>query len=451
MSLTVALNTAVSGLFANQTAIAATSENIANVNTPNFQRREATFVTDAIPGQFAGVDVEIARAGVDRFLEASLFSGNADAGAADVISDALARIDASLGTPGENQSFANKLDEASAAFALLSADPSSPAARATAIAALEAAFAAFGRTQDAIDLEATAADTALSAKIDRANVLLTEIADLNSQAADSAGAQEAIDTRLSELSTLINISVTRADDGSVSVFTQAGDTLLGAGAQRRLSVQLGDAVSILLQPVDPATGAVNGAAANISATLSGGEIGGLLSLRNQELPAVAALVDQSAQTIADDINAAYSLNTTVGANAPTADPLLVSVSGRIQVNPGIINDPSSLAVARPGIGEVGGAADGSGAAAIADVAIGDAAQNAASVVAQIGAAVRSAEDAALTARSFADDIAARAASDAGVNLDEELSNLILYQRAYNANARVIAAVDELYQSLLNIL
>ncbi|HBS33587.1 MAG TPA: flagellar hook-associated protein FlgK, partial [Parvularcula sp.] len=47
-------------------------------------------------------------------------------------------------------------------------------------------------------------------------------------------------------------------------------------------------------------------------------------------------------------------------------------------------------------------------------------------------------------------LSARAAASAGVNLDEELSNLILYQRAYSANARVIAAVDELWRSLLQI-
>ena len=49
------------------------------------------------------------------------------------------------------------------------------------------------------------------------------------------------------------------------------------------------------------------------------------------------------------------------------------------------------------------------------------------------------------------EISARVSSQGGVNLDEELSNLILYQRAYGANARVIRAVDELWQTLLNVI
>ncbi len=40
-------------------------------------------------------------------------------------------------------------------------------------------------------------------------------------------------------------------------------------------------------------------------------------------------------------------------------------------------------------------------------------------------------------------------SESGVNLDEELSNLIVYQTAFAAAARVVNAVDELFQELLN--
>ena len=63
MSITVALNTAVSGLLANQQAIGATSENIANVNSPNFVRREVSFFTDAIPKTSVGkFDKKVLRA-----------------------------------------------------------------------------------------------------------------------------------------------------------------------------------------------------------------------------------------------------------------------------------------------------------------------------------------------------------------------------------------------------
>jgi flagellar hook-associated protein 1 FlgK len=40
-------------------------------------------------------------------------------------------------------------------------------------------------------------------------------------------------------------------------------------------------------------------------------------------------------------------------------------------------------------------------------------------------------------------------SSAGVNLDEEMANLLQYQRAYQASARVVTAIDEVLDTLVN--
>jgi flagellar hook-associated protein 1 FlgK len=451
MSLTVALNTAVSGLFANQQAIGATSENIANVNTLDYSRREANFFTDAIPNQFAGVSVEITRAGVNRFLQSAGYSSQSDAASLTAVADALARIESSLGAPGDNADFANALNAAYASFAELSAAPSSTAAKAVAISRLNAAFEAFSRTLSAIDGEAVAADARLDAQTGRVNQLLEDIFNLNQIVPESNGAGDEIDAKLRELSTLIDITVSRADDGRVTVATSDGRLLANAGGYSALTFTGGVSAIIGLASVDPDTGTLTQTAADINAAITAGEIGGLLALRNTELPALRTLVESAAQSAADDINAAYALNASVGQTGPGATPLIVAANGGFQVNAAIEADPASLAVARPSAGQPGGASDGSGAAAIA--ALGDApsTQNAANAVTQIGAAALSAGERSATADNFANEIETRRLSEGGVNLDEELSNLILYQRAYNANARVIAAVDELYQSLLNIL
>ena len=451
MSLTVALNTAVSGLFANQSAIAATSENIANVNTENFARREATFVTDSIPGQFSGVSVEITRAGVNRFLQSAGYDGQSDAGATSVVADAIARVEASLGAPGDNLSFANRLDEAFAALTQLSASPSSVAAKAVAVNALDTAFGAVNRTLDAVDGEAAAADARLQSQIARANTLLEEIFNLNQIVTDSNGAGDEIDARLGELSSLIDINVTRADDGRVSVATKGGELLVNAGGYSALGFTGGASIAVSLSSVDPASGASTLTSANINGSITGGEIGGLISLRNSELPALRTVVESAARGIADELNRVYAGNASVGASTPTTTPLIVESGGGFFVNASILADPAQFAAARPGGGLPGGANDGSGAAALAALANGGAAQNVATAVTQIGAAARIASDANTTAQSFASEVNTRLASESGVNLDEELSNLIQFQRSYNANARVIAAVDELYQSLLNIL
>ncbi|MFQ5564519.1 MAG: flagellar hook-associated protein FlgK [Parvularculaceae bacterium] len=449
MSLNVALNTAVSGLMAHQRAIAATAENIANVNTPEFARREANFFTDAIPGEFAGVDVEIARAAADRFLQAANYLGNAGAAGARAIADAVSRIEGSLGAPGDNLSFSNKLDEAFAALTALSANPSSLAARGVAVSALDDAFRTFARTQDAITEESDAAAGRLALDVERANALLEEIFRLNGTVPDSPGAADLIDARLAELSELISINVARNDRGQVEVTTDNGRVLASAGGFAVLGAETGPPTRLSLSS---SAGAL--AAADISGEIASGEIKARIELRNTTLPQLAALVEGAARGVADALNAEHALNVTVGATAPSAagNPLIVEdASGRFSVNAAIRNDLSLLAVARPPAGGVGGANDGFGAAALADVGASTAAGNVAEAVAQIGATARSTNEAADTNEALAAELSARVAEDAGVNLDEELSNLILYQRAYSASARVISAVDELYQTLLSIL
>ena len=452
MSLNVALNTAVSGLFANQRAIAATSENVANVNTADFVRRDVNFFTDNIPGQFAGVDVEITRSAVDRFVQGASFQGNADATRSGIVADALSRVEASLGAPGDNISYANQLDEAFAALTALAASPSSAAARADAVVALDEAFAAFARTQEAITAEINAAGDQAEISIERANALLEEIFRLNASAPDSPSAGDLIDARISELSSLLNINVDRADDGRVTVSTQNGTVLANSAGYAALGFTDGPPSALTLSSVDGDGNVGAVISANIETEIASGELRGLLDLRNIELPALARLVGQAAQGVSDELNAAYALNTAVGATSTTVDPLIVNDgTGVFSVNASIAADPVSFAVARPTAGNAGGANDGLGAAALASVSASTAVSDTAQSVALVGSAARNAALSAQTNGAIAAELSARASAEGGVNLDEELSNLILYQRAYNANARVIAAVDELWQSLLSII
>ena len=451
MSLNVAMNIALSGLFANQRALAATSENIANVNTADFARREVTFATDAIPNQFSGVDVNIARAAVNRFLQGAVYSGAADAAGSSVIADALSRIDASLGAPGDNISFANKLDEAFSALAVLSAAPDSTAAKADALYALDEAFASFTRTQNAIVAESDGALSRLDADVTRVNALLEDIYRLNQVAPDSDGAGDLLDQRLRELSELMPINVVRGDDGRVEVATTGGTVLANSAGYAALGVTAGPPTRVSLSSVDPASGASSLVNADFGANITSGEIGGLLSLRNTDLPALSALVEATARGVADQLNAVYAGNAVAGSAALTSSLLIVETAGVFSVDAALLADPDSFAIARPAGGAVAGANDGTGAAALANVSASVEARAVADTIAQIGSAAKNAELSASTDQAISAELSARASADSGVNLDEELSNLILYQRAYAANARVIAAVDELWQSLLQIL
>jgi flagellar hook-associated protein 1 FlgK len=450
MGLTVALHAAVSGLFANQQAIAATSENIANVNTANFTRREARFVTDAIPNQFAGVDIEIARAAADRFLQGASLSGAATASFSEAFSDALDRIEAALGAPGDNLSPANKLDDAFAALINLTAAPSSTAAKASALSAINEAFAAFGRVSQTINDEQTAANGRIADDAARATALLRDVYRFNLMVADSAGAGDRIDAALAELSTLLNINVARDDQGRATV-SIGGVALADAGGYRAVNATAGPPATLLAAPVDPDTGSSAGGGTDITSLAVGGRIGGNVAFVNVEAPRLAGETDAAARAIATRLNAEYAANVATGATAPSGSPLIVESGGVFSVDAALLGNPAAFAIARPSGGATGGANDASGAAALAGLSTSLEARGAGELVARIGAAANAARSTAASDRAFADDAAARLAAGGGVNLDEELSNLILYQRAYGANARVISAVDELWRTLLDVL
>jgi flagellar hook-associated protein 1 FlgK len=410
-----------------------------------------TFSTDAIPNQFSGVDVDVARAAVDRYLQGAVYTGAADASGSSVIADALSHIDASLGAPGDNISFANKLDDAFAALTVLSAAPNSAAAKADALFALDDAFAAFGRTQDAIAAEDAAALSRLEADVTRANALLEEIYRLNQVVPDSAAAADLLDQRLTELSSLVSINVVRGDDGRVEVATPGGTLLANSAGYSALGVAAGPPTLVTFSSVDPASGAATLVNGDFGAAIVSGEINGLLTLKNVDLPRIAALVEATARGVADQLNAVYAGNAVAGSSALTTGPLIAETNGVFAVDAALLADPDSFAIARPSGGAVAGANDGSGAAALANVSSTGQARAVADVIAQIGSTAKNAALSASTDRAISAELAARASAEGGVNLDEELSNLILYQRAYAANARVISAVDELWQSLLQIL
>ena len=75
---------------------------------------------------------------------------------------------------------------------------------------------------------------------------------------------------------------------------------------------------------------------------------------------------------------------------------------------------------------------------------------ASALVAAIGQRAAAASDAALDAKSLKAEVQERASSKEGVNLDEELANMMIFQRGYNAGARLISIAQQLYDELLNM-
>ena len=134
MSLTVAMRTAVSGLQAAQSGLRATSDNIANVNTPGYVRKLIDQKPLVAGGVGMGVEVSGVKRVTDQYLQGATISASADAGRWDMVSHYLDNAQSLYGDPSGTSSFFSRLDKAWSAFAVAADDPSSSLLRSQAIA-----------------------------------------------------------------------------------------------------------------------------------------------------------------------------------------------------------------------------------------------------------------------------------------------------------------------------
>ncbi|MEO0673428.1 MAG: flagellar basal body rod C-terminal domain-containing protein [Pseudomonadota bacterium] len=563
MSLTSIINIATSGVLAQQRAIGATSENIANLTTPNFARREVSFRADPVISQLSGVQAQIARDAGNSFLQSAFAAATSDSASLETRSAALNRIVSTLGEFGDDLSFADRASAATAAFARLGANPASPAARAEALSALDQTLSAFGRTRSAINFETQQASQRLDTDIVEANDILARIRRLNQQLGNGqspGGIADQLSAEVSTLGTLINITVSRDDLGRAILTGPGGVALADAAGAARLSRTDGPTPQILVSPVSttPATPPENGdgGTTDITSFIAGGSIGGALSLLTDDLPALQTLIDGAETNFVSALNGAVAGNVSIPAGdlvgtlaltdadiagfsgtsvlavlgtdgqllntllidfstnqlsfdggapvafTPTLDglssaingtsggALAVSISGeavsfaaaggagvaiandsaglaaRAGFNPLIVADgqtatglrvvPENLRLGRldlagATIGSVvTGTDDGRGANALFAAGRGEA-TSLANALGSIGAAANAIGDDAAIAAALTQSLEVQNLSENGINLEEVLSNLILFQQAFNANARVIAAADELYESILALI
>lgn len=302
----------LSGLRAAQTSLGVTSQNIANANTPGYVRGETVLAPRTGIGDGAGVEVVQIRRAADRFLAAASHIARATQGAASVRAELLDRAQASLGDPASDTSLFATLDGVWTSLTQLSADPASQLRRSDAVSALEVMFDEIERAGASIQALAGEADRRIADAVGEAQSLVNRIAELNQEirlsartGADATGAENAQSALINELSALLDIRVTSTAEGGVQVRTTGGALLVGVEAARlSYTASSGDFAPYGVIRINEHLGAQ----LNLEPLLQGGEIKGLLDLRDRDLPALAESLGGFSAAIADALNAVHNEN-----------------------------------------------------------------------------------------------------------------------------------------------
>jgi len=429
------LNIALRGLTAQQRALDVTSHNIANVETPGYSRQEAVFAAAPVldvgagalqHGQGAqlgqGVDVLTYRRLRDDFLDLQWRAQNMSGGQAEVSSQRLSQVQTMLGSGGASD-LGTQLDKFWSAWQTLAANPQSTSAQANVVGMaqnlaqgfqnLDSSFAALGAqtTQAATDL--------LSAQ-GPIQPIATELAKLNGQINQAVQAgvthNDLLDRRdllLDQLSRYGQVSVTP-------------DPTLDASGNPAypgmIQVSFGGATTPLVSQGTVTMPTV----ATLSAT-PGGQIGGLLDTASK-ITGYRATLSSIASSLIGSVNG-------------TAASPIFSGTGS--------SDIAVVATAATVKAGSGGAGDNSIALAISALRGGAVDQGYAGLVQTIGADTATANSNQDTTTRVLDSLTEQRQSVAGVSMDEEMANMVRFQRGYQAAARALTTMDEMLDTLIN--
>jgi flagellar hook-associated protein 1 FlgK len=321
MSINSIISTASSGLQAAQSGLRVTSDNIANVNTPGYVRKTLQQTSRVSNGMGAGVDVAGITRAANGFLQLSSMNASTAAGRAGVRSELLDNAQTLFGNPGGDSSYFNKLDQLLSMFSQASDDPSSNLKRTQATAAIQDFLSSSTNISNSLSDITANADSRIDAGVSRANALLQQVEQLNveitaqqANGGDVTGSENLQSGMLDELSSLMDIKVSDRLNGGVMVRSPTGQLLAGAGAAT-ISYQRNDSGDSFLQVTVP-----GGSDVKTGLEIAGGEIGGLMSLRNNEIPGIGEQVGEYVSKAVEEINRA--------ANAASAVPAPNSLTGR---------------------------------------------------------------------------------------------------------------------------
>lgn len=444
-------------LLTHERALQVTGQNIANVNTRGYSRQRA--VLNPIPGADGigrGVRLVTVEQTVDPFLEARRLASASSLAAATTGRELLDRVQGLF--PVQGPGIGNALDDFFASANALATHPQDLAARTDFLGRAEALAGQLrGAAAGVITLQRETDGRIVQATREAGEILGT-VAELNRAiVAAEVGGNSANDLRdvrreaLGQLAQAFDIQTLELDDGSVSVFAASGTPLVvGGNAATLVSSATGatglDGLPLTEIGIQDAGGGIINLPGNL-----GGTIGALTTLRDQGLPATAADLDLLATTLRDAANAVQTdpagrdldglVGTALFAGTGAAD-LTVALT-----------DPRGIAAARSAnLGDNGGAL---AMAALADttfVALGGVTLGDfyGTVQAEAGNQARGADERATIEENVAQALAAQREAVSGVSLEEEFTDLIRFQRAFQAASQLIVTSNRMLDDLLNM-
>jgi flagellar hook-associated protein 1 FlgK len=463
--LNAIMSIAGQALITQQQAISVTSHNIANVNTPGYSRQELAMSTNVpsdseIGPMGNGVSPDAIERIYDRFINAQINNESQELGRWDAQKNAVESLEMIF-----NETYGYGLSEAMSeywnAWQALTINPAGSAERQVLVTRAQILTSTFNKLDSDLTLSQQDLDLTIQGTITDINRLSAQLADLNQKiVASEIGTQNANDYRdqrdlvLKELSELIDLNAFEDANGNVSVLNASGRPLVSGTASWQLSTEL-NVVSGLQDVVWLDT---DGNSVNINNDISGGKLKGWLEARDVLIPGFLNRLDALAQTLVTEVNNLHQTGFDLNGIAGEVFFDGTGTAADIEVNANIVGDPGLIAASFDPLPFPSAPGDNRNAVEIAKLQhqllmSGNTAtfnDYYSSLVRDVGNEVLKSDSYYTHQSEMVAQLDNYRESISGVSLDEEMINLIKFQNAYAAAAKLVSTADELMQTVLQM-
>jgi flagellar hook-associated protein 1 FlgK len=446
------INTALTSLYAQRRGLDVTGQNIANANTEGYTRQRVEMqaqVGSMSPAMYAktdGLGTGVAVSDVQRMRDEYLENrGRSEHGTSAYLTSQSATytaIEDAFAEPSDT-ALAAQLRDMWGGWNDVANNPQLTAPRSALIQQSATVANQLNASHDALARQWSQNRNQTDVYADEINVAAKSIAQLNDSIirADASGVtvnelEDRRDLLAMRLAELTGATAAKRENGGMDVFI-GGSTLVTGRVTRE--VEFTGAARLEDQGTDPVAlrWKDNGTTAQ-----AGGTVGAVVDTMTKIIPGLSDSLDSIAKNLIDRVNTAH----VKGFSADGSTNLKFfdgDTAASIKV---LITDPDQVAVAA-----TAGTRDNSIADAIADIGDtpGGPDREYQEMIGQLGVVSQATTRRAEIQGVVAEQVDAAREAEAGVNLDEEMTNLLTYQRGYEAASRVLTTIDSMLDQLIN--
>lgn len=424
--------------------------NITNANTPGYVKQEQSITAarfDPGGGLSGGVVAGKVLSSRSTYLEQAVRNqqqllGDAEQKASDLGQvEPLFDLTSDYGVPGSLNKFFNS-------FSQLAVNPNDAVSRQTVIDAAQQVAQSFNQNAAGIGTVIGSVDSQTRSTVADINRIAGNLAAINQQihadphASENSGLDAQLNSTLEDLSKIAPITMLPSGDGSVNVYL---------GGQTPLVI--GDHAFAIQADISGASTTIrDSSGADITSQISSGNLGALIIEKNTSLPGYLADLNTLAQSFADTINAGLAAG--VNQNGATPATNLFTYDATNPTNSLAVTGITPDQIAAASAGAAGGNGNAIAIARLANVSSVNG-MSFTQFYGNIGANVGRDLAAAQQGQSQYQDAVTQAqqqrSEQTGVSIDEEAAKLLQFQQAYQAAGKMVATLESLTQTVLNLI